>query len=336
MFYRNVLFCAIIILPLFTTCSSNGKKAREISRVEMEKVHIKRYEQSLFNLDTAKMQQELMQLQEKFLPFLMADLNDPRNIDQLKEFVSDPEILEIYAHTMVTYADLGFLENELTKAFKHIKFYFPDWEQPVVYSYVSGLYYEVPVKYTGQELIIALDMYLGEGFEMYRKIGIPVYRVKRMTSNFILADCIDEIIRSVFVTETLPNHLLDKMVKEGRILYLSDLFLPKLNDEYKIGFTKEQLRWCRQNESRMWAYFIENELLYTSDPMIINRFVSDGPFTAAFQNESPARAALWVGWQIVRAYMANNQHVTPAALIQNSNSVEVLRTSGYKPRRSRL
>ena len=114
---------------------------------------------------------------------------------------------------------------------------------------------------------------------------------------------------------------------------ISDIF-NKLSDNYKIGFTSDEITWCRRNESNMWAYFIENELLYSSDPLIINRFINDGPFTAPFHHDSPARAALWVGWQIIRAYMNQNPDNTPADLLLTKlHAREILSASRYKPRR---
>lgn len=334
---RKLLFLMLMFSAIFLTyCSQNGKKAREISRIDIEPVKIMRYEKSLFAIDTGNIQHELNRLQESFYPFLGTETIEPEQASLIAGFVSDPDIIEIYEFTVSKYPDLAFLEETLTDAFRHIKYYYPHWQPPVVYSYVSGLFYEVPVKYSGHELIIALDMYLDSDFELYRKIGLPIYRINRMTRDHIIAGCMDEIIRSEFLQPTVSNHMLDKMIAEGIVLYLMDKFLPRLPDEYKIGFTSEELRWCRQNESNMWAYFIENELLYISDPMILNRFVSDGPFTPAFRNESPARAALWVGWQIVRAYIDTHRDQSPEDLLAVENAQEVLQRSRYKPRRLRF
>jgi hypothetical protein len=323
-------------LFLFFSCSQNGKVKKEVRRITLEEVKVNRYEESLFNIDTANIGKELGRLQQKFNPFLNADLADQHNIEQIRGFISDTVVRNIYWHVNKQFTNLAFLEEELSLAFRHIKYYFPDWTPPRVYTYVSGLYYEDPVMYNGEELIIAIDMFLGEDFDMYRKIGIPLYRIRRMTPEHLTTNSIDEIIRSGFVSSSLPDNMLDRMIEEGKIFYLLDLFLPWISDEYKIGYTKEQLKWCRQNESNMWAYFIENNLLFSSDPVVINRFINDGPFTAAFHRESPARAALWVGWQITEAFMERNRDVTPADLIALDDAGEILRASAYKPRRFRF
>lgn len=327
-----VIFSALILLGS-PACSRKGKVNKEALQVEIPDVTINRYEKALFSIDTANTGSELIRLQPAFEPFLNADLSDPAAVLQIENFVADTAIRQIYAETMSTFPDLEFLEKDLNQAFKHIRYFFPDWQPPVVYSYVSGLFYEMPVKYNGNDLIIAVDMYLGEAFDMYRMVGIPEYKIRQMHKDYLLADCIEMIIRTDFIRPAFTENMLDKMIEEGKVMYFLDTFLPWIADEYKMGYTNEDIKWCKKNESNMWAYFIENELLFSSDPLVINRFVNDGPFTAAFHRESPARAALWVGWQIVNAYMENNPDFIPGKLISAPATSEILKASGYKPRR---
>jgi hypothetical protein len=327
------IILSIFILLGSAACSRKRKAHKEALKVETPDVTINRYEKALFSIDTTNTGTELIRLQPSFLPFLDADLSDADAILQMQDFVTDTAVRKIYSETMNTYPDLEFLEKDLTLAFKHILYYFPDWQAPEVYSYVSGLFYEMPVRYTGNELIIAVDMYLGEDFEMYRMVGIPQYKIRQMQKDYLLADCIEMIIRTDFVKPVFSENMLDKMINEGKVLYFQDSFLPWIADKFKMGYTDEDIRWCKKNESNMWAYFIENELLFSSDPLIIKRFVNEGPFTAAFHHDSPARAAIWVGWQIVKAYADNVPGDAHGKLLSSPGSREILKTSGYKPSR---
>jgi hypothetical protein len=121
------------------------------------------------------------------------------------------------------------------------------------------------------------------------------------------------------------------MIQRGKILFFAETLLPGLDEDYNIGFTREQIRWCVNNEGKLWAFFLNNKLLYTTDNNIINKFMGDGPFTTAFSNESPARIGEWFGWQIVHSYMANN-NVTLPSLMSDNNSQQILNKSKYKPR----
>ena len=47
--------------------------------------------------------------------------------------------------------------------------------------------------------------------------------------------------------------------------------------------------------------------------------------------DSPGRIAYYIGWEIVNDYMENNPRLTLEALMQNTESQEILQQSGYKP-----
>ena len=53
----------------------------------------------------------------------------------------------------------------------------------------------------------------------------------------------------------------------------------------------------------------------------------------AFSKESPARVGAWVGWQIVKKYMANNKNVTLPQLLDDYDAQNILSLSGYKPKK---
>jgi len=329
----RLLLPALVAMFLFAACAKDRHISKEIKQVEIPEVIIHRYDQALFSIDRNDIRASLMKLTDEFPPFLNADLNDQQNIKQIEDFISDTTVIRLHQSVSEQFKDLEFLSKDLADAFRHIRYYFPSWEPPVVYTYVSGLYYEEPVWYDGQNLLIALDMYLGEDFGLYPKAGFPQFKIKRMTADYLLADCIDKIVREEFLPATLAAHMLDKMIAEGKVLFLLDSFIPWVRDEYKIGYTLADLEWCLDNESSMWAYFIEHELLFASDPLMINRFVNDGPFTAPFHRESPSRTAIWMGWQIVRAYMNNRTNTDIHDLIEMQDSHAILRASAYRPGR---
>ncbi|MDP2423535.1 MAG: hypothetical protein U1C46_11690 [Bacteroidales bacterium] len=317
----------------FVSCSENAKVRRKIKKVDVANVEINRYDKALFDVKDIDFREGIKALQKEFRPFLNADLEDPQNISQLFDFVNDTFVQQLHRTTIDMYPELDKTEKDLTEAFRHIKYYFPDWSQPEVFTFVSGLYDEQPVQYNGSELILALDLYLGDDFKGYRQVGFPLFRIKRMQQAYLVADVMKEIASVEFIKPEPYKHLLDKMIADGKLLYLLDCFLPRVADEFKIGFSQNELKWCKNHNSEMWAYLLEHQLLYANDPIVVNKFINDGPFTAAFQNESPARASLWVGWQIVRSYMKNNPETSPQELINLSDATQMLVRSKYKPGR---
>ena len=125
------------------------------------------------------------------------------------------------------------------------------------------------------------------------------------------------------------------MIDTGKGLYLKDALLEEeYTDAEKMGYTKEQLQWCQENESYIWRYFIDGQLLYDDDQKLIPRFISPAPFSKFYleiDNESPGRVGAWLGWQIVRSFMKNNEVSLPQ--LMQLSAKEIFEKSNYKPKK---
>jgi uncharacterized protein YjaZ len=122
------------------------------------------------------------------------------------------------------------------------------------------------------------------------------------------------------------------MIYYGRELYLKDLLIPGVSDEKKIGYTEEEMEWARANEEQIWRYFIERELLYSTDNQLGPRFLEPAPFSKfrlELDNESPGRIGRYIGWEIVRAFM--DRHDLSLQQLLELPADEVFRRSNYKP-----
>ena len=60
----------------------------------------------------------------------------------------------------------------------------------------------------------------------------------------------------------------------------------------------------------MWQYLIEKDLLFSTDQLTIRKLTGEAPFTSYFTNESPGRAAVWIGFRIVESYMVKNPDIS--------------------------
>jgi uncharacterized protein YjaZ len=124
------------------------------------------------------------------------------------------------------------------------------------------------------------------------------------------------------------------MIYFGKELYLKDLLLPTTSDAEKIGYTPAQITWCTENEGYIWRYFMEEKLIYSTDSKLANRFINLAPFSKFYleiDNESPGRVGTWIGWQIVRSFMENNE-VNLSDLMQ-IDAKEIFNKSKYKPKK---
>ncbi|HLN96658.1 MAG TPA: hypothetical protein VK183_13575, partial [Flavobacterium sp.] len=74
----------------------------------------------------------------------------------------------------------------------------------------------------------------------------------------------------------------------------------------------------------------------STDGRLGNRFINPAPFSKFYlevDNETPGRIGTWVGWQIVRAYMEQNEEVSLTQLLA-MDANEIFTGSRYKPKLS--
>lgn len=332
----DILIFTIIISVFFYSCTCN-RNQEEKNLTELKdttvQISIKRYEKSLFNLKKEDLQNELKKIKPDYSFFLEGDLDDQNNIEQIRSYLNDPQMIENFTASQEKFANVTNLEKQLSSSLTYFKYYFPDKKIPGVYTYICGMDYEHPVIYADSVLLIALDMYLGSGYPLYQALALPLFIRKTMSEEYIVRDCMMAMAEYYCYQEMKDATCLDQMIYEGKKHYFIDAMMPEINDTIKFKYSKKQLDWCYQNEAQMWAFFIDNKLLYSKDDLSYKKFFNEAPFTTSFSKNSPPRTGSWIGWRIVSAYMKKTKATNLNELIRNNNSQEILTLSGYKPKR---
>ncbi len=246
----------------------------------------------------------------------------------LYSFVSDTLIRKLES-IVPDKIDTLQIRAKLETAFKHYKYYFPEKEIPTIYTCISGFNQSVV---TSEKLIgISLDKYLGADSPYYDRLALPAYKRRNMHPDKLVPDVMYAWAVTEWPKTDDADNLLSQMVYEGKMMYFAEAMLPDIHDTLKIGFTRKQLDFCVNNEAKMWTFLAEHKLLFSTDRMSIKRFMDDGPYTASFSEESPARTGVWLGWQIVRSYMKEHSETKLSDLMNNNDFQSILNQSGYQP-----
>ena len=98
-----------------------------------------------------------------------------------------------------------------------------------------------------------------------------------------------------------------------------------------MGYTSAEWEWVNKYEKDMWLSLMASKDLYTTQLIEKGRYVNDGPFTLPFTQESPARAGVYIGWQIVKSYMKHNSNISIQQLMQETDAQKILNQSRYNP-----
>ncbi len=333
----RLLLFSVILLALFSSC---GKKNRfsdvDLSNSPVSDVKIQRFDRDFFAVDTNNVASSLAVLREKYGSFV--DLYTKRIIgnpqskenDLVYQFLTHTAYREFYSDCQAKYTNVADLEANFTTAFKYAKYYFPAIAIPNIYTHVSG-FGDVIVVDEGL-VSVSLDYYLGADYKNYEHVdGIYSYMIPNFRRDKIVPDVVFWWLTTEFPDNIEIPRLLENMIYYGKIMYLTEVFLPNDKEENLMGYTREQWNWCKANESKIWNYIVESKHLFSSEILLTAKYINPAPFTSFFPEESPGRIGIWVGWQIVRAYMDKNKSTTLPELMNNFNAQDILEKSGYKP-----
>ncbi len=284
-------------------------------------VVVHRFEQDFYSSDPSNLEA----LKEKYA--LLFPEQTPDSVWQAK--IKDPDEQELFRAVNTRYVDFRKESQQLSDLFKHIKYYYPTFNEPEVYTVMSNIDYQNSVIYADTFLFISLDVFLGSDKEVYQ--DFPEYIKQNFTKDYLIV-AVAKAFAEREIKRSPDRTFVSRMIQRGKLYYMLDRFLPKVDDALKIGYTQEQLDWADFNDVAMWKYFVEKELLFSNDQELNRRFLDMAPFSKFYSsqdNESPGRIGEWFGWQIVRAYMDKNE-VSLQDMLNTPNEL-IFNQSTYKP-----
>ncbi|HSD13435.1 MAG TPA: gliding motility lipoprotein GldB [Flavobacterium sp.] len=312
----------VALVAFAVSCKKESKVTEAVEAIPV-KVKIERFDRLFYESNP----EELAQLKNKYPFFFPAGNPDSVWINKMK----NPLLRELYGEVKKKYPNDSAFENDLEELFKHIQYYYPNQKTPKVITLISEVDREAKAIYADSLVLLSLDTYLGKDHRFYE--GFPKYMRQGFESSQMMPDLVSSFAIGKIAQPT-DRTLLSQMIYFGKELYLKDMLLPDAPDAAKIEYTEDQIKWCKENESEMWKYFINNKLLYDTDTKLMQRFVAIGPYSKFYleiDNESPGRVGQWLGWQIVRSYMENNEVTLQKMLAMDAK--ELFDNSKYKPKK---
>lgn len=330
----------LIIIPIGFYACSNNKNIPDVSAIKVQ-LDVQRFDKDLFAIDTNNVSASLNKLQEKYGSFLndylynilMLPPVEDTVVNKLKNFLRDYK--PVYDSVQKTFPLFEEEQRQIAKGLQFTKYYFPQYKEPKqVITFVGPIegYGNV---LTSSGFAVGLQLYLGKDFSVYHADYIvdvyPEYQSRKFDALYIPVNCIHNVIDDLFPPVTGRQTLIAQMIEEGKRLYVLDHLLPETADTLKTGYTANQLQGCYENEAAIWNFFLQNNLLYITDPIQTRDYVNDAPTTQALGPASPGNIGLFVGWQIVKKWMANNEKLTLSQLMQTP-AKQIFEEAKYKPK----
>jgi len=330
---NRIYIIFLLLITVFTACDSNTLEV-DISHSLVE-LKLDRMEKDLLaptNVNINEVNKTLItkygSLYEVFVSDMIVEgsVHDPAVGERIKRFIQDTTIQAIYNSIDHEFHDFSSYHQEFNKAFSYYHYYFPDSLVPNLVTFYSNFNAKIfPMPNT---LAIGLDMYLGSDntfVKQFSSDAIPQFIKNDMNKKYMVADGLKYWLLNRFYNEKAGDDFASKIIELGKIMYLLDAMMPNTSDDIKINYTPKELAWVKHHEDQIWKSIVDNKVLYTKNPSVINQYIIDGPFTKGLPDESPSKVGVWVGWQIVRDYVEEND-VDVLSLLKEKNNIKILKS----------
>lgn len=246
----------------------------------------------------------------------------------------DSTEIKIYREA-VSKIDINKLNSDLTSLFAHIKHYFPNFVAPQTFLYSSAFQRAMDPIFLQPDknfLFIDISGFMGENNQYYK--GLDLY-IQRSMNPVNIVPRVSEMFAAQFVPFSGDHQkFIDHLVYNGKLMTLQDAFLPDYPDYLKINYTNDQYEWALANETNIWNYFVENDLIFSDDGQLVERFIKPGPFSKFYteiDNQSSPKAGVFTGWRIARKFYQQKPETKLQDFLQ-MNAQEIFNQSNYKPK----
>ncbi len=333
---RYISLVLLFLTTVFLSCSNSGN-APDVSNIEVDFKLIPFYK-DLSEIPPDSIKHHLPGLKKKYGNYLEAicvkvlrigSPNDTAFTQYLKEFLEYDANRDVFRKIDSLYPDINRFKPDIENAFKYYKHYFPEENCPDVYFHISGFNQSIVVD--SAWVSVSLEKYLGADCMFYQWLEIYNYVRRSMIPEKVVPDIMKATALTNYPFQPEKFNLLNNLVYQGKVLYFIHQTCPELADTLLFDFTEKQLEWTENFEADIWGYMIEQKHLFSTDRMVIQKYIGDGPFNSYLGQDSPGKIGAYVGYKIIEKYMNKNPNITLRDLMIEQNGQKVLSGSGYSP-----
>lgn len=348
---KKFFFIGIISIILFSC--NNQKNIPDVSTIKIN-IETKRFEQDFFAMDTTKVALSIKSILQKYPGFLPDFIENILGLDMDSLLIpgnAQDKAVRLFIHDYTPIKDSSDLlfnnfnkeTDEIKKGLQFVKYYFPQYQQPkLIITFIGPINANFETSFgtqgdilTTYALGIGLQLHLGSNFSFYQSPEgqelYPGYLSNNFNARHIPVNCMRNITDDLFPDKSRGKALIEQMVEKGRRLFLITRFLPTTPGYICMGYTEKQMKDINKNEAVIWDFFLNNNLLNTSDQNIIKNYIGESPKTQEFGEDAPGNLGSFSGLQIVRKYMEKYPE-TQLSDLMKTEPREIYEKAKYKPR----
>lgn len=300
------------------------------------KVHFDRFDSDLYQVIRSvpgdESERIFVEKYKDFLPLYIkgvlriTQVDSTRLIQTLRSFFRDSTLLAIYAHEQQTFNNMESQEAALSSAMTKYHRWFPKQPIPQFRIHLSAFAQSV---ITSDSLVsVAGDKFLGANYSVYKSFFYR-YQLPLMQTESLVPNALKAFLQGRFPAPQ-TDVLLDKMIYSGVVTSAVQELMPDAEPSLLLDYSDDEFRWLADREKEIWVYMVENEQLYSTDALLLSKYMEEAPFTSIFGQESPSRIGRFIGYRIVQSYLKKNS-VSVSQLLAGVDAQKILGASGYRP-----
>jgi len=338
LYFLVILFFALIG---FTNCGGSEQACGtdlDLSSIEIAPVKIERLEDPMFQLKSKKEIQQFLGKYPEFRSYMKLGRNTPDSVlvniifNMTKEkHLSDT----LYPKVKERYQNIEDLEKQFQEAFKRLKYFYPNFTPPKIYTVVTGLgyFFGTDLIVTDKYIFIGLDFFMNPDAPYRPPVEqVPNYIWNRYRRDAIVPLAIKLISDKYNQTDPSDKTVLADMIYWGKSYHFVKTILPCLEDSIIIGYRSEDMVNLsnQENMKYIWGHFIEKDVLYSTNQLVKSAYIDERPYTAEINKKAPGRIGQWLGWKIIRKFVQKNEDISFQELMKNKDAQSIFQKSGYK------
>ncbi len=291
------------------------------------KIDIQRFDEAMMQLKTKDQIKGFLLKNPQFVnQFYQTSPEDTALINRLFLIHNNPDTQAFYEETKQSFGNLADLRKQLETAFKHIKFYYPDFKEPQIITTFTALDLELMV--SNDMIVIPLETFLGPKAK-YRP-QYPVYLLQRFDKPYIVPSILTILSKKYNNIDLNDHTLLSDMIYYGKSYEFTRAMLPDVADSLVIAYADSNMTKTWNSQDLVWGHFIDNKLLYETNDRTKDKYLGDRPKVFEVGDDCPGRIGQWLGWRIVSRYRTENPSISLIDLMKNSNARDIFEKSKYK------
>lgn len=329
------LFILFIILQFLIGCDKEVDACQNgITNTEQISLEVDQMQYSILDITTEEALLKFIEKEPIVADYFLKRGNYPNDsimANVLVKRFNNPYIDTLAMEIKEVFGNAETLIKEFNDAFSTLNYYYPESKMPKIKFVATGLENGADLYVSDSLIVIGLDFYLGKTAK-YRPLGFPQYLLQKYTPEYIVPSVmlLYGISPQFNSGDPADKTILADMISYGKAYYFAKSMLPCVADSTIIGYTSEEMTGSQSNIGVIWAHFLDNELLYSQDNFLKQKYLGERPKTYEIGDKCPGRIGTWLGWYIVSAYTTRKE-LSLQELMQKDNAQKIFQESKFRP-----